>query len=97
MIEIEAALPQAIDAAAVPAMIEKICEEAGLTRTLFGALKSHPGSLHWHYKQGTGRGTLEITWIEASRRLWFAMQDGRSAEWIEPAMVRLKARLEQPA
>ena len=41
------------------------------------------------------RGTLEITWIEASSRLWLSMQSGRAADWIEPAMARLKAELEQ--
>lgn len=94
MIEIDVVLRREIDPATIPALIESACAAEGLTQTLLGTLKSHPGSMHWHWKSGRSAGTLEITWIADSRKLWLSVQAGRAAGWIEPAMARLKLRLE---
>jgi hypothetical protein len=84
-----------VDGAEVPELVERLCAAQGLTRTLLGTLKSYPGSMHWHFARPRQRGTLEVTWIAASGRLWLSMQSGRSANWIGPAMAQLKVELER--
>jgi hypothetical protein len=92
---IEIVLPSGTDPAAVPELVEAECKSFGLTRRLLGTLKTIPGSMHWHFARGRERGTLEVTWVATGRRLWFTVQDGRKAPWIDDAIPSLKAALER--
>ena len=42
-----------------------------------GTLASFPNCVHWHWKRGKERGTLEITWWGKQDRLWFKVAAGR--------------------
>jgi 2-polyprenyl-6-hydroxyphenyl methylase/3-demethylubiquinone-9 3-methyltransferase len=81
----------------VTLLVPAACAAEGLTCTLQNTLKGHPGSTHWHFKRRRERGTLEITWHPATRRLWMTVQEGRKGPWIDDAVERLKARLASPA
>ena len=93
MIEIELSPPHHTKTANVEGVVERACAAEGLILTLKGTLASYPGCVHWHYKRGKERGTLEITWWESKRRLWFKVAAGRRGEWIEPTMEKLKKQL----
>jgi hypothetical protein len=60
-----------------------------------GTLANYPGCVHWHYKKGKARGTLEITWWERENRLWFKVAKGRTGDWIEGSITRLKGKIER--
>jgi hypothetical protein len=79
----------------VEGVVERACAAEGLRLTLKGTLAGYPGCVHWHYKKGKERGTLEITWWESKRRLWFKVAAGRTGEWIEAAAEKLKKRIEK--
>jgi len=84
-----------IPAEALPARIEACIVGSGLQVRMRGALRAYPGSLHWHVEKPGERGTLEVTLWPAKHRLWLAVQAGRRARWIEDALPRIKAHLEQ--
>ncbi|MDN4593723.1 hypothetical protein [Polycladomyces subterraneus] len=75
-------------------VIEQCCREEGLQITLTGSLSSYPGSTHWHFKKGRERGTLEVTIWPIKNRIWFSVQKGRTSEWIEEVIQRLKHSIE---
>ena len=77
----------------LPAAVQQACSAAGLTLTLDGTLKSYPGSRHWHYRRGRERGTLEITFWPAQRRLWLKIAAGRTSAWITELLPSLQAAL----
>ena len=53
----------------------------------------YPGSRHWHYRRGRERGTLEITFWPAQRRLWLKVAAGRTSAWITELLPSLQAAL----
>ncbi len=77
----------------LPAVVQQVCAAAGLTLMLDGTLKSYPGSRHWHYRRGRERGTLEITFWPAQRRLWLKIAAGRTSAWITELLPRLQTAL----
>ncbi len=95
MIEIEVEVPKQSELRSIAEIVERACLAEGLTLTLKGTLKKYPHSLHWHFKQGKSRGTLEVTWWEEQQRLWFKLAAGRMGQWTVPAADRLKARIQQ--
>lgn len=74
----------------VRSTIEHAAKTLGLVTTQVTTLSTFPGSVHWHFKQGKGRGTLEATYWPDRRRAWLSVRSGREAEWIAPAMRALK-------
>jgi hypothetical protein len=95
MIEINIHIPTHIERTTIPSLIEQVCDSEQIILAGRTTLSSYPGSIHWHYKQKKERGTLEITWWEQKDRLWFKVAAGRNAAWIESAMARIKAHIEQ--
>src|SRR5437762_1431252 len=91
MREILIEIPSRVSAARVLRAAGAALRQSKLRIIKRGTLKTCPGSTHWHLKNGEQRGTLELTWWPAKRRLWFKIQSGRSAEWIDPAILRLQA------
>ena len=72
-----------------PSQIDHIAAELGLSVTLRDTLKSFPGSIHWHLKQGKSRGVLEVTvWKD---RAWLSVQDGRTGDWIDGVITKILA------
>lgn len=63
--------------------VERCALEQGLVLTLRDTLRSYPGSIHWHWKRGQERGVLEITLWPQANCLWFSVQAGRTAGWID--------------
>jgi hypothetical protein len=74
--------------------IESLSNALGLSVTLKTTSAKFPGSIHWHFKKGRERGTLEATLWPSQNRLWFSMQDGRAADWVMPAAREIKIQLE---
>ena len=95
MIEVELQLPDRLASEAVVGAVEQICASHDLICTLKGTLLRYPESVHWHFKRGSEKGTLEITWWESGPRLWFKVADGRTAAWIEERLPELKEKIEK--
>ena len=82
------------DPAMLPALIECAVAEAGLLSSRLD-LRGYPGATHWHIRRPGAKGTLELTYWPSQGRLWFATHANRRAEWIEPALDQLAARMMQ--
>lgn len=96
MIEVDVPVHESVSDAMVLRRVEAASREFGLTIAMRGTLKTWPGSVHWHFKNGKQTGTLEMTWWGAKRRLWFKINTTRNAPWIDqmlPAMRRRLAKL----
>ena len=93
MQNLELQLPPGDDDAQI-ARIDLAIAKAGLLVTMRGTLKSFPGSIHWHLKQGKEPGTLEITYWPAERRAWLSIQDGRRGTWIDAKAEELRQLIE---
>src|SRR3970040_3187122 len=65
---------------------ERAPKPRGLLTTQVTTLSKYPGSVHWHFKKGKGRGTLEATYWPERHRAWLSYRSGREAEWIAPAI-----------
>ena len=79
------------------AAIERACAAAGLRLTMKGTLRAYRGCVHWHFKRGRERGTLEATSWPRERRAWFSVHAGRSAAWIANVLPRIKESLDSIA
>jgi hypothetical protein len=75
-------------------LIEESCESRSLQIKLKGSISKHPGCVHYHYKKGKERGTLEITLWPKEHRIWFSIQSGRTADWIIESVKQLKEEIE---
>lgn len=60
-----------------------------------GSLSAYPGSIHWHYKSSGQKGTVEITLLDAERRIWVQVQDGRRATWIDRELPAIRCEIEK--
>ena len=95
MTEIDIDMPDRDDPPRAIARVERVMRDAGLRQVSRGTLKSYAGSTHWHYKRGDEPGTLEITLHPSKQRVWFKVQVGRRAPWIDELIPQLKAELEK--
>lgn len=95
MVEYDIQIPESSALAAMADIVERACAREGLTVTSKGTLAQYSGCVHWHVRSGRERGTLEITWWEKRRRLWFKVAAGRAGDWIEAASACLQARITQ--
>jgi hypothetical protein len=95
MIEVELQIPGGVETESVIRVVEQICASKELTCSLKGTLISYPGSVHWHFKRGRQKGTLEMTWWESGHRLWFKVANGRTSEWILESLPQLKEQIEK--
>jgi len=71
-------------------VIEEAAQASGLLTTQVTTLAKYPGCIHWHFKRGKGRGTLEATYWPDQKRAWVSYRSGREADWIAPAIQQLK-------
>lgn len=90
MVNYEVSVPLDADIKQAEQLIEESCAEEGLHITLKGTLSKYPGCIHYHYKKGTERGTLEITIWPKEHRIWFSVQAGRTADWIIASLSQLE-------
>jgi len=95
MQEFEFHVPTSAQLKNADGLIESLCIKEGLHVGLKGSLARFPGSIHWHFKKPGERGTLEITSSPHDRRIWAQVQSGRRADWIEPCLKTIKAKLEK--
>ncbi len=95
MWSVEVRVPQQSDLSRAVQLVEDLCASEGLSVTMRGSLKKYPTSLHWHFKKGRDKGTLEITFWRKAGRLWFSVDRGRTAGWIAGSVQRLRVKLEQ--
>lgn len=94
MRQIEIPLTSSADGDIERAIDESIAD-AGLRVTLRGSLRQYAGCIHWHVKRGDEPGTLEITFWPREHRAWFSIQDGRTADWIDDALMNLASALQR--
>jgi hypothetical protein len=94
MLEVDVETPENVNNEALVHVVECVCVARQLKCTLKGTLASYPKSIHWHFKQGEQKGTLEITWWESQNRLWFKVADGRAGQWIEEYLPQIKEEIE---
>ena len=94
MIEVELQTPANASSEHVVRVVEQLCGSNGLTCAQNGTLASYPGCIHWHFKMGKQKGTLEITWWETKNRLWFKVAKGRMGDWMAEGIARLKKKIE---
>ena len=90
MRHIEIALPAGASDGQVVRAVDRAIARAGLNVTLRGTLKKYTGCVHWHVRNGRESGTLELTFWPAEQRAWFTVQNGRTADWIEEGMHRIR-------
>ena len=95
MTETEIVVPPPWDAARLGGRAEAAFARHGLQVAMKGTLRTHPGCVHWHLKNGGAAGTLEFTVWPDRRRAWFQVQGGRAAGWIGDVLPALKAELER--
>jgi hypothetical protein len=94
MEEIEVAVNPAGREEQLAALIEEAAAHYGLQIRMRGTLRTFPGSRHWHFQKPGERGTLEVTLWPAGKGVWFSVQAGRRAVWIEEILPHMKARIE---
>jgi len=94
MLEVQIDLPLHFRPESISEMVERACAAESLTCSMKGTLTSFPNCVHWHWKRGKERGTLEITWWGKQDRLWFKVAAGRTGSWIEGTLIRLKQHIE---
>ena len=90
MLEVDIALQPDTDLPNLESLVETSCAAEDLHITLKGTLAKYPGCTHWHFKKGRERGTLELTWWPAERRLWFNVSSSRAGAWLDEAIARLR-------
>jgi hypothetical protein len=95
MREIEIDILGIDDAQRIAQRVETVLASHGLTLHSRGTLRTYPGCIHWHWKNGKHPGTLEVTHWPAQRRLWFKIQAARRAPWIDQLVPLLKADMEK--
>ena len=95
MMEMEISIPLQTDLSQAEQIIEQRCMAEGLSLSLKGSLSKYPGCVHWHLKREGQRGTLEITLWARVHRIWFSIHTGRTGDWIEETLFRLKHDLEK--
>jgi len=95
MLESNIEIPGDVNGVALIDAIERVCRAHELTCTLKGTLAKYPDSMHWHFKKGKQKGTLEITWWESKNRLWFKVAEGRTGAWIEEGMLQIKEEIQK--
>jgi GT2 family glycosyltransferase len=92
--EIEFAVPSDARLQSAEQLIETVCSQQGLRVAMKGSLSTYPGCIHWHYKNGDQKGTLELTLYLPERRIWAKIQDGRKAPWIDDLLPSLQKAVE---
>ena len=74
----------------VRALIEEAALTLKLVTTQVSTLAKYPGCIHWHFKSGSLRGTLEVTYWPDRSRAWLSYRLGREAPWLAPAIDEFK-------
>ncbi len=94
MIEVELQIPAHASSEHVVLLVEQLCGSQGLTCARKGTLAGYAGCIHWHFKMGKQKGTLEITWLESKNRLWFKVAKGRTGDWMTESIAALIRKIE---
>jgi hypothetical protein len=94
MTEIDIDMPGLRNVARAARRIERVISGHKLELASRGTLKKYPGCIHWHCRRAGSKGTLEITLWPLKNRVWFKIQSGRRAAWIDELIPSLKRTLE---
>ncbi len=95
MRELDLDVPAGTDTAGIEAAVERVCAALSLSVTMKSSLASFRGSIHWHVKKGSQKGTLELTSWPGKRPLWVQIQSGRTAPWIDETLPAFRRQLAQ--
>ncbi|MDZ4717590.1 MAG: hypothetical protein SH847_03905 [Roseiflexaceae bacterium] len=88
-------LPSRASTAMVTETKEAVLIDANLCITMKSTLKQYPGCIHWHIQSGRNSGTLELTFWPHARQVWFSIQHGRRAPWIDTLLPELQQMLQE--
>lgn len=88
-------LPPGTDLEEAGRLLERLCAEEGLVRTMETSLKVYPGSRHWHYRRGSERGTLEVTVWPGGGKAWISAHANRAGRWTAGSAERLALAVER--
>lgn len=88
-------LPPALTLMAVWAAVEQAARELGLTITLRTTSAKHPGSTHWHLKQGRTPGVVEATYWPQQHQLWLSLKPRAVSEHTLELAEQLRAEIER--
>jgi hypothetical protein len=94
MQEVEFAVPRNCNLDRAEKVIESAASALQLTLSMKTTLAGYPGSIHWHYKSGKEKGTLELTLFPRDRRIWAQVQSGRKAPWIDVVLPKVQREIE---
>ena len=76
-------------------LIERLCAEEGLERTVKRTLQFYPGSMHWHFRRRIEAGTLEVILWPGKRRIWLSVHANRTGQWTDKSVRRLQQAIER--
>jgi hypothetical protein len=76
-------------------IIEKCCSSEGLQVSVKTSLRMRGDNVHWHFKKGEEKGTLEVTLLREERRVLISVHDNRRGAWIGASIKRLKPAIER--
>jgi hypothetical protein len=94
MTRIDIDIPPMADLTDLDLAVEEAAARCGLRVALRGGLAQFPGAVHWHFKHGDERGTLEVTWWPREMQMWISVHDNRDAPWIEGCIDGFKTLLD---
>jgi hypothetical protein len=92
---VEFTVPAGSDLRNAECCIESVCAGHGLHAAMKTSLASYPGSIHWHFKNGGEKGTLELTLLASDRRIWAQVHTGRAAPWIAELLPKVRRAIER--
>ena len=95
MLEVKVRVPAGADLSQAERLIEACCADEGLSVTMRTSLRMYGDNVHWHFKKGEERGTLEITLLRAERGISFYVHDNRRGPWTKKAIGALKPAIEK--
>jgi hypothetical protein len=81
----------------IRAIIEEAALTLGLVTTQVTTLAKYPGCIHWHFKKGKQRGTLEATYWPDRNRAWLSYRPGREAPWLALTIEKFKEFVQKRA
>jgi hypothetical protein len=72
------------------AVVPAAAQDLGLAAAMDGSLRSYPGSRHWHLRNGSKPGTLEVAYWPEAGRLWISYHENRTGDgWVADYAPRL--------
>jgi hypothetical protein len=73
--------------------VEAACKDLGLIQRSRLYWVKH--LVRWQIKMEKQKGSLEISFLPRTRRVWLAVRKNRNADWMDPIIPQLKMDIER--